>query len=84
MVRNQLIPTEELEMLVNEMNDRLDALEIKVAEVIKKEQTILLNEKQREIEKVQKQYNRINQAVNRHRDITAKQPALVIHPKYSV
>ena len=84
MVRNQLIPTEELEMLVNEMNDRLDALEIKVAEVIKKEQTILLNEKQREIEKVQKQYNRINQAVNRHRDITAKQPTLVIRPKYSV
>ena len=54
-MRNQLIPTEELEMLVSEMNDRLDALEIRVAEVIKRERIILLNEKQKEIENVQKQ-----------------------------
>ena len=83
-MRNQLIPTEELGMLVGEMNDRLDALEIKVAEVIKRERIILLNEKQKEIDNIQKQYNRINEAVNRHRDKTTKQPALVIHPKYSV
>ena len=83
-MQNQLIPTEELEMLVNEMNDRLDALEIKVAEVTKREHIILLNEKQKEIEHIQKQYNQINEAVNRNRSITAIQPTLVIHPKYSV
>lgn len=83
-MQNQLIPTEELEMLVSEMNDRLDALEIKVAEGIQRERIKLLNEKQKEIENVQKQYNRINEAVNRNRTITAKQPTLVIQPKYSV
>lgn len=83
-MQNQLIPTEELEMLVSEMNERLDALEIKVAEAIKKEHTKLVNEKQKEIESVQKQSNRINEALNRNRSITAKQPALVIQPKYSV
>jgi len=83
-MQNQLIPTEELELLVSEMNDRLDALEIKVAEVTKREHIILLNEKQKEIEHIQKQYDQINEAVNRNRSITTIQPTLVIHPKYSV
>lgn len=83
-MQNQLIPTEELEMLVSEMNERLDALEIKVAEAIKREHTKLVNEKQKEIESVQKQSNRINEVLNRNRSITAKQPDLVIQPKYSV
>ncbi len=83
-MQNQLIPTEELEMLVSEMNDRLDALEIKVAEVTKRERIILLNDKQKEIEHIQKQFDQINEAANRNRSITTIQPALVIHPKYSV
>lgn len=83
-MQNQLIPTEELELLVSEMNNRLDALEMQVTEVIEKERVILMNEKEKEIEKVQNQCNKINEMVNRHRSQKTKQPALIIHPKYSV
>ena len=80
-MQNQLIPTEELELLVSEMNNRLDALEMQVTEVIEKERVILMNEKEKEIEKVQNQCNKINEMVNRHRSQKTKQPARIIHPK---
>lgn len=83
-MQNQLIPTEELEMLISEMNECLDALEMQVSNVVERERSILVNEKMQQIENVQKQCNQINDTMKSQLSMKMKQPALIIHPKYSV
>ena len=83
-MQNQLIPTEELEMLISEMNERLDALEVQVSNIAERERSGFVNEKMQQIENVQNQINQLNDNINRQRSVKTKQPAIIIHPKYSV
>jgi len=83
-MRNQMIPTEELEALVCELNHQLDALELKLSATIRREQSILINGKKKELDRVQEQSNELSETLYRYRNTAVKQPSFIIQPEYSV